>query len=96
MKDEVCEKRRKEIDESTYQTSNLAGVLMANKIKQAYERECVFRSSSDSGGDGLPEQTPMYWSRIVLPIFSCMVGNMLPTIRINGFGFLLLFPCAPP
>ena len=38
----------------------------------------------------------MYRSQIVLPIFLSMVGNMLPTMGVCGFGFLVFFPCAPP
>lgn len=52
VKDEVCEKRRKEIDESTYQPTNLAGALVKQRNKQAYERDCSSNSSSDSGGSG--------------------------------------------
>lgn len=52
VKDEVCEKRRKEIDESTYQPTTLAGALVMQRNKQAYERDCSSNSSSDSGGSG--------------------------------------------
>jgi hypothetical protein len=36
----------------------------------------------------------MYRSRIDLPIYLSMVGNMLTTIWVFSFGFF--FPCAPP
>lgn len=55
---EVCEKRRKEIDESTYQPTSLAGALIKQKEKQNYERDCVFRSSSDSGVIRSKKQKP--------------------------------------
>jgi len=48
----TCEKRRKEIDESTYQPTTLAGALVMQRNKQAYERDCSSNSSSDSGGSG--------------------------------------------
>jgi hypothetical protein len=38
----------------------------------------------------------MYRSLIVLPIYLCVVGNLLPSIRIYGFGISLFIPCAPP
>lgn len=52
VKDDMCEKRRKEIDESTYQSTTLAGALFRQRNKQAYERDCSGNSSSDSGGSG--------------------------------------------
>jgi hypothetical protein len=36
----------------------------------------------------------MYRSRIVLPIYLGVVGNLLPTMRVYGVGFFI--PCAPP
>jgi len=53
---EVCEKRRKEIDESTYQPTSLAGALVKQKEKQNYERDCMFRSPLDSGGSDLQKK----------------------------------------
>lgn len=55
---EVCEKKRKEIDESTYQPKTIAGALVKHRQQQNYERDCVFGSSSDSGVTKSQKQKP--------------------------------------
>jgi hypothetical protein len=47
---EACERRRKELAESNYNATTMAGALIKRNIEKAYERDCLLGGQSNATG----------------------------------------------